>query len=704
MVSEKELVHMQELLGRHPTVTELAMLEYQWSEEASYKSTKRWFHLLDTEGHNVVVGIGEGAGVVDLGDDVLLGVAIRAYNGPAADCYESSAKGVGRVIGNVLSQGCSPMALLDSVRVGNIEMRKQAKLLARIVQAVSDYGNSVGVPVIGGESDFDDSYSDNYILNLACIGESSPEKIIRSAAKSPGDSLVLFGVNIHRSIRGERGKKEYCVVQRDLIEALELLRDRHLVSGLQDVGAGGILSAAGEMAQRAGTGVRIEADKIPAGENASTISEVLLSENPERLLASVSPANLELVLEILETCHIPCNVIGKVSDDTFFTVAEEGQIKAEIPIEVLMRGFDEPMRLEEQIPEQSLSHEWLKAPEDYSKAIMDVLSSVGVCDRSWIFRQFDQHSQLNTVVDIGENAGVVEFSKGKLVAVATDCNSVYTKLDPYSGAANSACETLRNLVSVGARPLLVADCLNFGNPEKPEAYAQLVESIRGIGQFSRDFGIPVVAGSISLYNEQTIEGTTKRISPTPQILMAGLIPPGQQPIRRSLCTPLANLYLVGETHRELNGSQYQRISHGRLEGLPPAYSPVHEKNSMNAILEARERGIIRSCNNLGKGGLAVALMKMVFKSNYGFRITVDKVPGTAESLTGILFSESSGRYIVEVTETNESEFLRIAQENDADTLELGLTTFEQMANFGKFKINIEMARRAFKATLPSLLG
>lgn len=705
MVSEKELVHIQKLLGRHPTVTELSMLEYQWSEQASYKSTKRWFHLLNTKAQNVVIGIGEGAGVVDLGDGVLLGVAIRAYNEHAgADAYESSAAGVGRVIGNVLSQGCSPMALLSVIRVGNIMNPKQAQLLEQIVRGVSDYGSSVGVPFVGGETAFDDSYENNYILNLACIGESFPENLIRSVAKSSGDSLVLFGVDTHRNIRGNNDKREYCVVQRDLVEALELLRSKHLASGLQDVGAGGILSAAAEMAQRGGMGIRIEADKIHSTGDADTISEKLLRENPERLLAAVSPTNLGRMLEILEAYHIPSSVIGKVVDDGYFTVVEEGQTKAEIPMEILMRGYDEPQRLEEQIPEQSLSHDWLRIPEDYSEVIRDVLGSLSVCDRSWIFRQFDQHSQLNTVVDIGENAGVVEFSKGKLVAIATDCNTTYTKLDPCLGAANSACETLRNIVSMGAKPILIADCLNFGNPEKPEAYAQLVESIRGIGQFSRDFDIPVVAGSISLYNEKKNDDGVRRIAPTPQILIAGLVPAEQHPIKRSLCTPLANIYLIGETHRELNGSQLQEIQLGRSEGLPPAYNPIHEKNNMNAILESQKKGVIRSCNNLGKGGLAISLMKMVMDSSYGFRVTVDKVPGTVESMTGILFSESSGRYLVEVTESNESEFLRIARKNHAETLELGLTTIEQIANFGEFKMNIETARRAYAGTLPATLG
>jgi phosphoribosylformylglycinamidine synthase len=302
-------------------------------------------------------------------------------------------------------------------------------------------------------------------------------------------------------------------------------------------------------------------------------------------------------------------------------------------------------------------------------------------------------------MDIGENAGVIEFPKGKLVALATDCNSIWTALEPYSGAANSACEALSNVVSVGGKPVLLADCLNFGNPEKPESYAQLVESIRGIGQFSRDLDIPVVAGSGSLYNEKELDGAVQRINPTPQVMIAGLIPEGQPPIRRGLCTPLANIYLIGDTHQELNGTEYQLNRLGTVSGLPPAYRPIYERNAMKALHEARSKGIIRSCNNVGRGGLAIALMKMVMSSNYGFRVEIDKVPGTVQTQEGILFSETTGRYLAEVTETNQEEFVSIMSSHNVRAVELGLTTFEQVANFGSFKLNIETTRKSYAEVL-----
>ncbi len=700
MLSDEELGNIQEALGRHPTVTELTMLEAQWSEQASFKSTRRWFHLLKTEGNRVVIGIGEGAGVVDLGDEVLLGVTMRAYNQPTADdVYESSAGGVGRVIGNVLSQGCRPVALLTSIRVGDPQDLQNATSLDRIVEGVSDYGNSVGVPMVAGETEFHDSYSGNYILNMVCIGESSPGKVIHSIAKTPGDALVLFGVKVLRSIMKKGRKGGYCVAQRDLIEALEIISEKHLVAGLQDIGAGGLLSAAAEMAQRGGTGVTIDVDNIPGELETATAAEKMLDETTERLLAAVAPRNLDRFLDVLKAHGAPFNIVGTVTYDPVFVVREKGQTKAELPISLLLRGFEEPALLEEDLTEQISSHEWTTEPGNPAETIMRILGSLNICDRSWIYSQFDQHAQMNTVVDIGENAGVIEFPKGKLVAVATDCNSIWTSLDPYSGAANSACEALRNVVSVGGMPILLADCLNFGNPERPESYGQLVESIRGIGQFSRDFDIPVVAGSVSLYNEKMLDGDVLRINPTPQVMVAGLMPKGQTPVMRGLCTPLANIYLIGDTHRELNGTEYQLIQLGKARGLPPAYRPNFERNAMEAILEARLKGIIRSCNNIGRGGLAVAIMKMALSSNYGFRVDIDKVPGTAQTETGILFSETTGRYLAEVTETNQDEFVSIMANHRVSAVELGLTTFEQMANFGSFKIEMEAARETYTKTL-----
>jgi len=299
-------------------------------------------------------------------------------------------------------------------------------------------------------------------------------------------------------------------------------------------------------------------------------------------------------------------------------------------------------------------------------------------------------------VDIGENAGVLEYPLGKKLAFTSDCNSFWCLLDPLHGTANSAAESLRNIVAMGANPIFIADCLNFGNPERPESYTQYVEAVKGLGQFSNDFSIPIIGGNVSLYNEAEVEGETQRINPTPQIMIAGFFENGINPIKRNLITPWANIFLIGETHPELNGTELQRLTLGEVKGLPPRYRPIEEKKAMDAILEAHSKGLIRACNNVGRGGIAIALMKMVLNSEYGFKLDLEGVPGSSKSCAEKLFSETAGRYLAEVSESNQTAFLQIMEDHGLAICELGLTVTEPMADFGMFSIPIDEAREVFR--------
>ncbi|MFW9846872.1 MAG: AIR synthase-related protein, partial [Candidatus Thorarchaeota archaeon] len=297
----------------------------------------------------------------------------------------------------------------------------------------------------------------------------------------------------------------------------------------------------------------------------------------------------------------------------------------------------------------------------------------------------------------------VELEDCRKVAFATSSNSFWCQLDPQTGTANSAALALRNLVSTGATPLFIADCLNVGNPERPESYAEFVEAAKGLGRFSHDFDIPVVTGNVSPYNERIVDGVSNRIKPTSQVLLGGVLPRDRPPIRRTLCTPWANIYLIGETYRELNGTEFQRYQLQESRGLPPEYQPQSEKRAMDAVLKTQKQGLVRSCNNVGRGGLSIALMKMVMKSEYGFTLDLRDIPGTAGSITEALYSESSARYLMEVTESNQEAFLRIVRESGAAATELGLTVNERIANFGEFSLSIEAARESFKRGLAQQL-
>jgi phosphoribosylformylglycinamidine synthase len=346
---------------------------------------------------------------------------------------------------------------------------------------------------------------------------------------------------------------------------------------------------------------------------------------------------------------------------------------------------------------------WFSEPKDYLEVFRNILSSINICDRSWIYSQYDQHVQTITHVDIGENAGVLELPKGKRVAFTGDSNSSWCYLDPFTGTANTACDSLRNLVAMGATPILIADCMNFGNPNRGKTYSQFVEAVKGLGKFSHDFKIPVVAGSVSFFNEVPLDTDFRQIHPTPQVMMAGLFESGINPVRRTLHTPLANIFLVGETFAEMNGTDFQKVITGSVSGLPPKYRPEQELNSMNAILQSHSAGLIRSCNNIGRGGLGIALIKMVLESDFGFKLDLEGIPGSTDSLAKALFSETSARYLAEVSESKQSQFMEIVENNGCQALELGLTINEPIADFRKFKINHEDARSWFTSTLPKLM-
>jgi phosphoribosylformylglycinamidine synthase II len=717
MLTKKELQHATSVLGREPNKTELGMIDVLWSEHCSYKSSKRWFHLFKTTGENVILGIGEGAGLVDIGDGCYIGVAMESHNHPSQiDPYNGAATGVGGIIRDVISQGCKAVGLLNCLRFGHPHKPHNAYLLENVVRGISEYGNSVGIPVVGGEIEFDDSYDENCLVNVVCIGWVKPDMVVRSQAKTPGHYLALFGSTTGRDgIAGvsfasetfsDEEEENRSAVQigdplskKVLIDALHELVEEKLLAGLQDFGGGGMTSAAGELASAGGTGVEIDLEKVPLRESNMEPWEIIISESQERMMGIVAPEDLDRVKLLLEKNDTPYGIIGRVTDDGYYTAKWHGEIVARLPISLLVGGFPVPERVEGRIASQTESTPWFKEPDDHKNLILQMLESSNICDRSWVYSQYDQHVQANTVVDIGENSGVLEFPNGRKIAFTSDCNSFWCLLDPQQGTANSACESLRNLVAMGARPIFIADCLNFGNPERPESYGQFVEAIRGLGRFSHDFDIPIVGGNVSLYNESIIDKEPKRINPTPQIMLAGIFDRSHMPVRRNLVTPWANVFLVGETLPEMNGTEFQRLSLGQVKGIPPRYRPEEEKRSMEIILEAHDKGLIRSCNNVGRGGIAIGLMKMALNSRYGFKLNLDYIPGTVSSLAQRLFSETSGRYLAEVTEGNQSEFLNIIEKHQGVACELGLTITETLADFGKFSIPMKEAKEVFRRGL-----
>jgi phosphoribosylformylglycinamidine synthase len=713
MISEQEKKQLALALGREPTETELGIVSILWSERRSYKSSKRWFTEFKTEGDNVVLGLGRGAGIVDLGDDLLLSVAMESNNHPTqANPYIGSALGIAGVISDVIAHGCKPIALLNSLRFGNPSSRENAFALKEAVRGISQFANNIGIPVIGGDTEFDESFEKKSVLNVVCVGITSPDNMVMSRASTPGYHLVLFGAGTGRdhliyysksSGRSTAAVPGNPLVERIVIDSLDQLVDGNLLGGLEDVGGGGLALAGAKLAARGETGVDLHTEMVPIDEEDMSTLEIITSDSQNRMLAVVAPENLEKVLSILGTYDTPHAVIGQVTDEGLYNVYHHGELKASLPAVLLTSGFPEPDRFEEYLPERTASIDWLVEPENQAEMLLSVLSSANIADRSWIYSQFDQHIQANTIVDIGDNSGVIELPQGKRIALTTSSNSFWSHLHPQIGAANSATLALRNLVASGAKPIFIADCINFGNPERPESYAEFVEAVKGIGRFSHDFDIPVVTGGVSPYNERMIDGKPERIHLTPQIMMAGVLLEGHLPTRRRLCTPWANILLIGETHRELNGSELQRTQLGKVQGLPPGYQPAAEKSAMEAVLASFAKGLVRSCNDIGRGGLAIGLMKMALRGDLGFRLDLTDVPGSAKGLTEILYSETSARYLVEVTETNQEEFLHTVERFGVAATELGLTLNEPIANFGSFSIDLKEAREAYLTGIASIL-
>ncbi|MFQ5832827.1 MAG: phosphoribosylformylglycinamidine synthase subunit PurL [Candidatus Thorarchaeota archaeon] len=709
MLSENERDQLAVALGRNPTEVELKIVGALWSERRSYKSSRRWFQLFKTDGERVILGLGGGAGMVDLGDGIALGLALESNNHPTQlNPYNGAAAGVAGVISDVISHGCKPIGLLNSLRFGTPEEPRNASKLKDAIKGISEFANSVGIPMVGGELEFDNSFERNCLLNIACVGVTETGKVVKEFSSDPGFPLILFGALTanEKLLESDEKSRESGVTssgsplaKRILIDTLEQLLEERLLSGLEDLGGGGLAWASAKLAAKGNIGFEIRVDAVPLSEDEIDPIDIVLSESQDRMLAVVSPQNLEPVLKILDGNRAPHAVIGKVTEDQTITMSYYLDVIANLPTALLVSGFSEPERYEEHLPERSASHDWLKEPKNHARMLQSLLESLNVTSREWVYSQFDQHVQANTLVDIGQNAGVLEVAKGKRVAFTTTCNSFWCLLDPRIGAANSSSLALRNLVSVGATPILMADCINLGNPERPESYAQFVEAAKGIGDFSHDFDIPVITGNVSPYNEISIGKEVLRINPTPQVVMAGTLAEGRPPIRRSLCTPWANVFLIGETHRELNGSEFQRLQLGQVQGIPPGYQPRAEQKAMNAVLSAHSNGILRSCNNVGRGGLGVALLKMTMGGDYGFRIDLSDVPGTAKSLTEILYSESSARYVVEVTETKQPEFLDIMKRHEVSVCELGLTMAGSTANFGSFVLEMDDARKSYQSGL-----
>lgn len=722
MLTVEELGTIKADIQRDPNKAELAIFEAMWSEHCSYKSSKRWFHHFNTEAPYLALGIGEGAGLIDLGEGLLVGLGLESHNHPSAiSPYDGASTGVGGIIRDILSQGCRPIAILDSIRFGNLDSQHSQHLFENVVRGISFYGNCCGIPTVGGEVEFASAFEENCLVNAMCIGVVKKDKFVRSIAEKSGNFFVLYGaltgkdgihgVSFASKDLNDKSEQDRPAVQigdplmeKILIDATLDIIEKELLEGLQDLGGGGLSCAVTEMCSRGQTGAIIRLEDVPLRALTMEPWEILVSESQERMLAVVSPENLDEVCNVLERYDLMYSVIGEVTDNSHFIGFFKGNKVVELPINLVVEGFPEPERIQEEPHYVKIQSNYEQNPDlNLREEIEKLLSSPNIGDKAWVYQQYDQHVQTQTVVDAGSDSAVLRLDNGKHIALSLDCNSFMVYLDPYNGTANSAAEAMRNLVSAGAKPLAIVDCLNFGNPEKPDSYWQFVESVKGLGQFSHDFQIPIVGGNVSFYNESNIGGKTDRINPAPTIGMLGIIENSQKIIPNHFQKEKNIVILIGQNDGNLNGSEYLRYNHNILAGKISPYDFDSERTATEIIENLNEKSYISSCHDVSNGGAIVSMIEMTFQKNIGIKLDARFLTSEETSLEKFLFAETPARYFIEINSSKMEDVEKILEGQIPYTL-IGETTLEPIIAFGNFlTLEIEKMKEKWKNAIPKYM-
>ncbi len=688
-LTDEEYRKIVDLLGREPNYTELGVFSVMWSEHCSYKSSKPFLKRLPTEGKAVIQGPGENAGIVDIGNGLAAVFKMESHNHPSfIEPYQGAATGVGGILRDVFTMGARPVASLNSLRFGSFDHPRTRYLLSGVVAGIGGYGNSIGVPTVGGEVFFDESYNANILVNAFTLGIVKKQRIFKGRATGVGNPVIYVGAKTGRdgihgatmaseSFSEESEKKRPTVQVGDpfteklLLEACLELMKTDLIVGIQDMGAAGLTSSSVEMAERGGTGVELELGRVPLRETGMTPYEILLSESQERMLLVAKKGKESQVKKIFERWDLDAVVIGKVTKDRIYRALFDGAEVARIPVAALTseapvyhRPMERPAALDEL---QRLDLDAIPAPADMATALKVLLDSPNIASKEWVYRQYDHLVRSNTVVGPSADAAVIRIKGVKQgLALTVDGNGRYCFLDPYVGGILAVAEAARNLAAVGARPLGLSDCLNFGSPERPEVMWQFSQVIEGMRDACVVLGVPVVSGNVSFYNET--DGVP--IFPTPTIAMVGILPRVERHVTPWFKAAGDIVVLFGRTREELGGSEYLKIVHGLVKGTPPWIDLRLERAVQQACLKAIEKGIVRSAHDVSDGGLAVALAECCIAGPdkpLGARIELREMM-RADAL---LFGESQSRIVVSVREKDLARLRQIAAQEGAPMQAIG---------------------------------
>ncbi len=698
-LSDAEYQRILEILGRRPSYSELGIFSVMWSEHCSYKSSKKYLKQLPTEGPQVLQGPGENAGAVDIGDGLAVVFKIESHNHPSFIApVQGAATGVGGILRDIFTMGARPTASLNSLRFGPLEDPKQQYLLHGVVEGIGGYGNPVGVATVGGEASFHECYRGNILVNAFNLGVVEGDRIFKASATGVGNPVIYVGSKTGRDgihgasllasaefDDGAEAKRPTVQVgdpftEKCLIEACLELMQTDAVVGIQDMGAAGLTCSSFEMASNAGTGIELDLDRIPQRETQMTPYELLLSESQERMLLVAKAGREDEVREIFERWDLDFAVVGRVTAGGRMRVRWRGQTVVDIPVDPVAKSspeLDRPLAEAPALRErQKLDLAAVAPEEDPEAALAALLDTPNLGSKRWIYRQYDQLVQGNTVIGPGGDAALVRIRRSdgrptdKAVALAVDCNSRFCWLDPYTGTLAAVAEATRNVACTGARPLALTNCLNFGNPEKPEIMWEFAEATRGLGEAARALGTPVVSGNVSFYNETS----GRAIFPTPTIAAVGLLEPWQRHAGSAFPAVGLDIVLLGRTREELGGSAWLALRRGLEAGLPPAVDLAHEKRLHGLLAGAVAKGLARSCHDVSDGGLAVALAECGFTGAALVGASVE-LPERMRP-DALLFGESTGRVLIATADA--AALLAFAAECGVPAQRIGATGGERL--------------------------
>ncbi|WP_432587311.1 phosphoribosylformylglycinamidine synthase subunit PurL [Streptomyces sp. HD1123-B1] len=726
-LKQDEYARIREILGRRPTGAELAMYSVMWSEHCSYKSSKvhlRQFGEKAPENDALLVGIGENAGVVDIGQGYAVTFKVESHNHPSyIEPYQGAATGVGGIVRDILAMGARPVAVMDPLRFGAADHPDTKRVLPGVVAGIGGYGNCLGLPNIGGEVVFDPCYQGNPLVNALCVGVMKHEDIHLAKASGTGNKVILYGartggdgiggvsVLASETFDDSKPAKRPAVQVGDpfqeklLIECtLEIFRE-DLVDGIQDLGGAGLSCATSELASAGSGGMRVELDTVPLRDATLSPEEILMSESQERMCAIVEPGKVDRFLEICEKWDVIATVIGEVTDGERLEIFWHGEQIVDVPPRtvahegpVYERPFARPVWQDALQADDAAKLPRPASGEELRAQVLRVISSPNQASKSWVTDQYDRFVQGNTVLAQPEDSGMVRVDEetGLGVAVATDGNGRYAKLDPYTGAQLALAESYRNVAASGAKPLAISDCLNFGSPEDPAVMWQFAEATRGLADGCQILGTPVTGGNVSLYN-QTGEVA---IHPTPVVAVLGVIDDVNRRTPIAFAEEGQLLYLLGDTAEELGGSAWSQVIHDHLGGMPPAVDLERERLLAEILISASRDGMVDAAHDLSDGGLIQALAESCMRGGKGARIVV---PDGLDPFV-LLFSESAGRAVVSVPRSEEVRFNDMCGARGLPAVRIGVVDGDAIDVQGQFSLPLAELREAYEATIPGLLA